>query len=194
MSSKKQSGKSAKIKPFDADVAVQNAQDETEIEQEQTEQAQESSSTADELNAKIADLEQQLCDAKNSFLRLQADFDNNRKRNAQLRTESLSAGKVSAIVEFLKVVDNFERGLQIPCADEGYANGMKMIYKMSLETLTNLGVEEIDTSGTFDPNFHEAVMQDEVEGKESGTITEVLQKGYMFNGKVIRTAMVKVAK
>lgn len=148
----------------------------------------------EQFEQKLAEVESQLNETKDAMLRLQADFDNYRKRNALLRIDSLNEGRCSVIIELLKSIDNFERALLIECSDESYASGMKMIHKMMLDTLVNMGLEEIKTDCGFDPNIHEAVMQEEKEGAESGQITVVLQKGYKFNGKVIRPAMVKVAK
>ncbi len=143
---------------------------------------------------KLTDAQKQLLDAKDMHLRLQADFDNYRKRNAQLRTDSLAEGQTMVISKLLNLLDSFERALETECIDSSYASGMQMIYKMLTDTLTDMGLEVIDTSIKFDPAFHEAVMQEETEGKESGDITLVLRKGYMLNSKVIRPAMVKVAK
>ena len=147
-----------------------------------------------ELESKLTDAQKQLLDAKDMHLRLQADFDNYRKRNAQLRTDSLAEGQTIVISKLLNLLDSFERALDTECSDSSYASGMQMIYKMLTDTLNDMGLEVIDTSIKFDPAFHEAVMQEEAEGKESGAITLVLRKGYMLNGKVIRPAMVKVAK
>ena len=148
----------------------------------------------DELTARLEESEKKLAEQKDSYLRLKADFDNYRKRNAKLRTDSLEDGRQEVIIEMLKTADSFERALSTQTTDESFANGMKMIFSMMMQSLSALGVEEIDTSIPFDPNFHEAVMSEESGEHEAGTIITVLQKGYTLNGKVIRTAMVKVAK
>ena len=147
-----------------------------------------------EAEQKLSESEKKLADMTDSLLRLRADFDNYRKRNAKLRTDSLEEGKAAVIAEMLKTLDNFERALNTDCADEGFQSGMRMIFNMMQSSLLGMGLEEIDTSGAFDPNFHEAVIREAAEGKESGSIVAVLQKGYTLNGKVIRAAMVKVAE
>lgn len=154
-----------------------------------------------DLEEKLADTETKLTESEkkceemnNSILRLRADFENYRRRNSTLRSDSITDGRIEVISGILKTLDNFERALATECSDEGYASGMQMIFNMMKSTLSDMGLEEIDTETAFDPNFHEAVMQEEEDGKESGSITAVLQKGYMLNGKVIRPAMVKVAK
>ena len=149
---------------------------------------------AAELTAKLEESEKKLLEQKDSYLRLKADFDNYRKRNAKLRTDALEEGRQEVIIEMLKTADSFERALSAQTTDGSFADGMKMIFSMMMQSLSALGVEEIDTSIPFDPNFHEAVMSEESEEHEAGTIITVLQKGYTLNGKVIRTAMVKVAK
>ena len=92
-------------------------------------------------------------------------------------------------------VDNFERALDSVEEKEGFYEGVKMIYDQILGILEKNGLKEIQCLGqSFDPNYHHAVLTEEVEGQEEGTILEVFQKGYMLNDKVIRPSMVKVAK
>ena len=102
--------------------------------------------------------------------RNQADFDNYRRRNATVRTDSLEEGRRECIKSLLPV------------------------HRQLLETLQKMGMSEIDTSGKFDPNIHEAVMQEAVEGMESGAIIAVFQKGYRVGDRIIRHSMVKVAE
>lgn len=165
-----------------------------EVTSEQQEEVDEAAQKLSEAEKKVEEAEKKLADINDTLLRLRADFDNYRKRNAQIRTDSISDGKALVIAEILKPLDNFERALATDCSDEGFKSGMEMIYKMIASSLQSLGVEEIDASGAFDPNVHEAVMQEESEDVKSGDIIAVLQKGYKLNGKVIRPAMVKVAK
>ncbi|MBP2637921.1 MAG: grpE [Firmicutes bacterium] len=129
------------------------------------------------------------------YKRLQADFDNFRRRTRQEK-EELSAVVAERIVcELLPVVDNFERATASKAADiETLATGVQMIFKQLQNALTQLGVEPVNAVGTmFDPNQHEAVMRVEDSTQPDGMVVEELQKGYKVNGRVIRPSMVKVA-
>ena len=100
--------------------------------------------------------------------------------------------------QLLDVLDNFERALDAesaPAEGDGFGDGMRLVFKQLVGILEKNNVTEIKTEGeTFDPNFHNAVMTESVEGVESGKITKVFQKGYKLNEKVIRPAMVAVAQ
>ena len=122
-----------------------------------------------------------------------ADFQNFRKRTEKEKADVYSYANEKIMTDLLTVLDNFERALDSECKDEAYADGMKMIFKQLSDMLKASGLEEIDAVGQdFDPNFHHAVMTDNNEDFDSGKVTEVLQKGYRLNGKVIRPSMVKV--
>ena len=133
----------------------------------------------------------------NEYIRLAADFDNYRKRQAQERESLLKFGTENALTKMLDVIDNFERGEK---ALEGVEDCTKvkesfnLIHKQVLETLQKLGLEEIDAEGQeFDPNFHDAVMQTPTNEHPEHTIINVLQKGYKMGDKVLRPALVNVA-
>lgn len=127
--------------------------------------------------------------------RNQADFDNFRRRNATVRTDSLDEGRRECIRALLPVLDNFDRAMESDSADDAaWREGVKLVYRQFVETLQKMELSEIDTSGKFDPNLHEAVMQEAVEGKESGEIIAVFQKGYRVGDRIIRHSMVKVAE
>lgn len=137
-------------------------------------------------------LEAEKEDFKDALIRERADFENYKKRNASLSATSFQSGAEDTVLKMLPVLDNFERACGAECSDEAFLSGMNMIMRQFLDALKSLGVEEIDTSGKFDPEVHNAVMQVEEEGRESGDIVEVLQKGYSMNGRVLRHALVKV--
>ncbi|RQD78682.1 MAG: nucleotide exchange factor GrpE [Candidatus Syntrophonatronum acetioxidans] len=127
--------------------------------------------------------------------RLQADFDNYRKR-ARVEREQVAD---NALAEFMKsllpVLDNFERALDSAGEDEGFASGVRMIFKQLKETLEKEGLEAVEAEGQFfDPYVHEAVVQVESSEHEENIVVEELQKGYKFKGKLVRPSMVKVAK
>lgn len=127
--------------------------------------------------------------------RNQADFDNYRRRNATVRTDSLEEGRRECIKSLLPVLDNFDRAMENDAAeDSSWREGVKLVYRQLLETLQKMGMSEIDTTGKFDPNIHEAVMQEAVDGMESGAIIAVFQKGYRVGDRIIRHSMVKVAE
>ncbi len=123
-----------------------------------------------------------------------AEFDNYKKRIAKEK-EGLYLSITSDVVEnLLPVMDNFEKAINTNCKDEGYKEGMVMIYNQLNEMLKNLGVTEEGKVGQeFDPNMHEAVMHEENPEYGEKIITEVFRKGYVIKGKVVRHAMVKVA-
>ena len=127
------------------------------------------------------------------YTRLMADFQNFRKRTEKEKADVYSFANEKIMTDLLQVMDNFERALEAECQDEAYAEGMKMIFKQTTDILKNSGLEEIEAVGhDFDPNFHHAVLTDSNPEFDSGKVTQVLQKGYKLNGKVIRPAMVKV--
>ena len=93
------------------------------------------------------------------------------------------------------MIDNFERALAAGDPEDSFCKGMEMILKQLMGVLEKAGASEIEALGAdFDPNFHNAVMTEDSDEYESGKVTEVLQKGYVLNNRVIRPSMVKVAK
>ena len=129
------------------------------------------------------------------YTRLMADFQNYKRRTEKEKSDIYAYANEKLITGLLEVIDNFERAVLSETADEKYAEGMEMIFKQLKRVLEGSGLEEIKALGEgFDPNFHNAVMTEENDNFESGSVTEVLQKGYTLNGKVIRPSMVKVNK
>lgn len=127
--------------------------------------------------------------------RLQAEFENYKRRVEQERESSKQQACATFISGLLPIIDNFELALTNTKSDEGsYAKGVEMIYAQLRDYLEGLGVTEIAAKGKFDPTKHEALMTEERKGAEEGTIIEVLQRGYELHGRVLRTAKVKVAK
>ena len=129
--------------------------------------------------------------------RTQADFDNFRRRNATVRSDSLEEGKRECIKALLPVLDNFDRAMETETdsdSDKAWRDGVALVQKQLLDELSKLGMQEIEADGKFDPNLHNAVMQEKAEGKESGDILAVFQKGYRVGDRIIRHSMVKVAE
>ena len=127
--------------------------------------------------------------------RIQADFDNFRRRNASIRLDSYEEGKRDTVKELLPALDSLERALDsIPAEGAIWRDGIVLVQRQMMDALKKLGLEEIESDCKFDPNKHEAVMREKTEGKESGEIVVVFQKGYRMGDKIIRHCMVKVAE
>ncbi|HWR42761.1 nucleotide exchange factor GrpE [Sporomusa sp.] len=129
------------------------------------------------------------------YKRLQADFDNFRRRTRQEKEELSAVVAERIICELLPVVDNFERATASAATDvDTLATGVQMIFRQLNNALCQLGVEPVNAVGNiFDPSQHEAVMRVEDVSQPDGMVIEELQKGYKVNGRVIRPSMVKVA-
>jgi len=150
----------------------------------------------DPAQLKIAELEAKLEDADNRYLRLQADFDNFRRRSRIELEASAKYKAQSVITDLLPAIDNFERALKMEVDNEqakSLMQGVEMVYRSLLDALKNEGVEAIEAVGKeFDPHLHQAVMQAEDQNYGSNIVVEEFQKGYMLKDRVIRPAMVKV--
>lgn len=127
--------------------------------------------------------------------RMQADFDNYRKRNAELNKKQKEDGMVAVIEKVIPVLDVLKQAVAM-ITDEKVAEGIKMIYRQITETLANFGVSEIPALGEqFDPNLHNAIMQVKVKDPDKvNVVVEVFQKGYRMGDRIIRHSVVKVAK
>ncbi|WP_042355003.1 nucleotide exchange factor GrpE [Bacillus rubiinfantis] len=155
-----------------------------------------SADTTEELQAEIKDLKTKLEEADNRYLRLQADFDNFRRRTRLDQEASEKYRAQSIATDLLSVLDNFERALQIETDNEqtkSLLQGMQMVYRGLLDALKKEGVEPIEAVGVeFDPHRHHAVMQGNDENFGAGVVIEEFQKGYLLKDRVIRPSMVKV--
>ena len=125
--------------------------------------------------------------------RVQADFDNYRRRTKATRAEAYEDGAREFIKQLLPVVDNLERAIAQESSDESLMTGVKLVYKQMMDALEKRGVTVIDRQGEkFDPNLENAVLQGTPDEGEPGTVCTVLQKGYQMGDFVLRHAMVKV--
>ncbi|MFC7320933.1 nucleotide exchange factor GrpE [Halobacillus campisalis] len=149
-----------------------------------------------EEDSEIDQIRKEKEEVHNRLLRLQADYDNFRRRTQKEKEADRKYKAQSLVEELIPVLDNFERALQVEVegdAAQNFASGMKMVYDQFQAALDKEGVEEIPAKGEeFDPHLHQAVMQVEDENFESNVVVEQLQKGYRLNDRVIRPAMVKV--
>ena len=144
--------------------------------------------------------DEKIAELNDKVVRQMAEFDNFRKRSEKEKHEMFASGEKAVIEAILPVVDNFERALGMAGADENkkadpFMEGMEKVYKQLMDELEKLGVKPIEALGAdFDPNIHNAVMQEETEEYESGKVWKELQKGYMLNDSVVRHSMVSVAQ
>ena len=144
--------------------------------------------------AELEALKKQLAEGAERMKRLQADFENFRRRTRQEKEELSNMVVQDFIKELLPMLDNFDRAMAAEATDAAkFQQGVEMIYNQLTEILKNKGMELIDTKDAkFDPNFHQAVMRVENPDLEDEAIAMELQKGYMVKGKVIRPSMVQV--
>lgn len=155
---------------------------EDEVREEQPEDAADAEANSEEDEA-----------VNTKYLRLMADFQNFKRRVEKEKSDIYAYPNEKLVSQLLDVIDNFERALLHEEADDSYVEGMKMIFKQLTGVLEKAGLEEINALGEdFDPNFHNAVMTEDNDDYDSGKVTEVMQKGYLLNKKVIRPSMVKV--
>ena len=142
-------------------------------------------------------LKQQLADANDRNLRLMAEFDNYRRRTAKEQLELIETANGKLLEKLSEVQDNFERAFasENKAQDlEAFEKGMQMIYNQFAKILTDAGLEQIDPTGAeFDPNMHEALMQQPSETVPEGHVVTVFQKGYKLKNKILKTAKVIVS-
>jgi molecular chaperone GrpE len=147
-------------------------------------------------NAETAKLLTELDDLRQTLLRRQADFDNYRKRIEKERTEDSKRTTARLIEGLIPVIDGFEHALAAHREKEYevYRKGFELIHRLLLDNITKLGVERIEPLGKpFDPHLHQAMDRLETAEYEDGAIVQVFQPGYVFHGRVLRPAMVRVA-
>ncbi|RDY71991.1 nucleotide exchange factor GrpE [Halobacillus trueperi] len=166
------------------------------IDEKDEAQNEESEQTVVEETDELEQLRQEKEEINNRLLRLQADYDNFRRRTQKEKEADRKYRSQSLVEELIPALDNFERALQVEVdgdAAKNFADGMKMVYDQFKAALEKEGVEEIPAKGEeFDPHMHQAIMQVEDENYESNIVIEELQKGYRLKDRVIRPSMVKV--
>ncbi|MGX4669640.1 nucleotide exchange factor GrpE [Cerasibacillus sp. JNUCC 74] len=167
------------------------------IDTEETDEANDVNDETSELERKLEELEVEKDKLHDRLLRIQAEYDNYKKRTLKEREADRKYKSQDLIEELLPALDNFERALQVEKteATASIIEGITMVYNQIKEALASQGAEEIASVGEeFDPNIHYAVMQVEDESQPSNIVIEELQKGYKLKDRVIRPAMVKVNK
>lgn len=131
------------------------------------------------------------------LLRIRADFENFRRRSLREKEDYQRRAAEGLLERLLPAIDNFKRAMLAGGGNEvdgGFREGMSMVFRQFMEALANEGLEQIETDGLqFDPNLHEAVARDETSDVEANTITEELEPGYKFRGRLLKPARVRVA-
>lgn len=174
----------------DKKAKAEKEMEETVAEETMTEEPASEEKKSDETDA----LKEKNKELEDKLLRQMAEFDNFRKRTLKEKEEIGAVAKTKCISELLPVLDNFERALQAECGDADFKKGVEMIFTSLKDTLSKMGVEEIEAEGqVFDPELHYAVSRIEDETLGENIVANVLQKGYKIGEKVIRHAMVAVA-
>ena len=149
---------------------------------------------------KAKELEEKVKELEDALLRSKAEFINYRKRLEEEQLKFQKYANEDIIKEILPVLDNFERAISLDDNDltdelSKFLSGFKMTYANFISILEKYGIEAIDKNNEpFDANIHQAVITDHIDGIEPGIVIDVLQKGYILKGKVIRHAMVKVSE
>lgn len=149
------------------------------------------------LEGKIAELESALAEAKDRHLRLAADFDNYKKRARQEQLETIQHASADLIARVLPVLDDLQNTLEHrpKGIDESWAKGLELSVRKLEEALGTHGLEPINSVGArFDPKLHEAVGQEETEDQPEDTVVSELRRGYRIRDRVVRPALVKVAR
>lgn len=150
------------------------------------------------LEAKLNESENQAKAHYDHLQRLQAEFDNYRKRTQKEKEETVKYAAERLIEALLPILDNFERAMTASQSHPdfaGFVQGMELILRQMQNVLTKEGLTAIEALGQpFDPNLHEAVLQVEAEDHPENTVVEELQKGYYLKEKVLRPSMVKVSR
>ena len=175
----------------DADEIAKESQDNL-----QEENSEDTEADIDPKDEEIQQLKNNVQEEEEKYLRLYAEFENY-KRRIQKENQTMKAYKAQDVLnDILPTIDNIERALQIEGEDEQFKSlqkGVEMVYESLLNALKNNGLEKIDAEGQqFDPNIHQAVVQDDNPDYESGQVTQELQTGYKLKERVLRPSMVKV--
>jgi len=169
-------------------------------EKDASDKAKEGSAEEESLEERLRAAEARAEENYDRLLRITAEFENYKKRVEREMNDFRKFANESLIKDILPIVDNLERALEIPYGNNenafnGMLEGVQMTLKGLLESLEKFGVVPINSlDKPFDPNFHQAVMQEESEGHPENTVSQELQKGYMMRDRLLRPAMVVVSK
>lgn len=172
---------------------VEEVAEETELPAEEIAEEEPADETA-ALKEEIASLNQKVAILKNEYAKAYADTENTRRRLQKDHETYMKYHIRDFALQILPVLDDCERALSQETADENYRKGVEMIYTKLKTALEKEGVTEIEALGQpFDANWHQALMSEEAEGCEPGTVLAVFQKGYRLKDRLLRAAMVKIS-
>ncbi len=178
-----------KDSPFSAESSAQNAAGDS------SDEAKLSADSA-AADAEVAKIAGELNELRQTLMRRQADFDNYRKRIEKERADDAKRHTARVVEGLIPIIDGFEHALAAhrEAEYENYRKGFELIYRQLVDNVSRLGVERTDPLGKpFDPHLHQAMDRTETLAHEDGTILQVFQPGYIFHGRVLRPAMVRVA-
>ena len=145
---------------------------------------------------KLHSVMQDLEELKDRHARKLAEFDNMRRRTEREKNEYFKNAVADLARSFLPIVDDFERAMSHASPEErksDFGQGIGLIRRQLVDLLQRQGLQEVETSGEFNPNIHEAVATEPVDDLPANTILEVLRKGYVLNDRLVRPAWVKVS-
>ena len=166
-----------------------------DVKEEKDDKQKKKKSENDKYKKEVEKIKQEMDDMKDRLLRSAAEFDNYRRRTDKEKQGSVAFGVSNAVEKVLPILDTLEIAANAECKDEEYKKGVLLTVTLFKNSLTALGVEEIEAHGKeFNPEVHSAVAREKSEDYESGTVIRVLQKGYKIRDKIIRPAMVSVAE
>jgi molecular chaperone GrpE len=147
-------------------------------------------------DAELVRLATDLDELRQTLLRRQADYENYKRRVEKERLEDSKRSTARVIEALIPIIDGFENALAVhrEIEYENYRKGFELIYKQLIDNISKLGAERLDPVGQpFDPHLHQALDRAESLDHADGTILQVFQPGYVFHGRVLRPAMVRVA-
>ena len=185
----------SEVEVFDPEVVEADAIEKETMESEDQTETINETSPLETAEARIAELETEVEGMRSRLLRSHADMENLKKRNERERLDSIKYANKRIFLEFLEVLDNFDRALMaVTDPKDNFVIGVKMIHKQMLDVLSRQGVEEISAKGrSFDPYLDEALAQEPSDEHPENTIMEVFLKGYKFHGNLLRPTKVKVS-
>ena len=181
----------------DHSVDAMKTGDETAADQAEATAADPTESAEPQVDAPLRELQREKDLLQDRLLRIAAEFDNYRKRVERERREVVELAASDVLLELLPILDNFERALQAPAPPEAepFRKGVELTHRQMLDLLKKRNVTPIAALGAdFDPQYHQAVMHEPSDAHREGEVMQELQRGYMLGERLLRPAMVKVAK
>jgi len=183
-----------KVKILDESLSTEAAKMDMPEAEATAEEAQETQ-RIDELEKLVAEMTEKGDELLANLQRERADFENYRRRSQSGISEAYANAKADVVIKLLPVLDNFDRALNNTDEEDPFVKGVTMVYRQLKDILAALGVNEIEAlNKEFDPNIHDAAMQEEVPGAEPGIICDVFSRGYIMGDRILRHPTVKVAK